>query len=182
MEALTRIAERDPANVIAAAAAGDEEAFQRIIAEHHDAMRRVCAFMARDEAVADEATHAAWAIAWKKIGSIRQPDSLRPWLMTIAVNEAKRLVRKRKRRAEIEVTIDASNQPGGIDPATGVGALDLRSAMARLDPDDRALLALRYGAGFTAVELGLATGRSSGATRQRLKRLLDRLREDLDHG
>lgn len=182
MEALTRIAERDPADVISAAAAGDEIAFQWIIAEHHDAMRRVCAFVARDEAVAEEATHAAWAIAWKKIGSVRKPDSLRPWLMTIAVNEAKRLMRKRKRRAEIEVTVNASDQPGGIDPATGVAALDLRSAIDRLDADDRALLALRYGAGFTAVELGAAIGRSPGATRQRLKRLLDRLREDLSHG
>ena len=54
--------------------------------------------------------------------------------------------------------------------------------MSRLDPDDRALLAMRYGAGFTAKELAVAMGKSPAATRQRLKRLLDRLREDLGHG
>jgi len=182
MEALTRMAQRDHGDVIASAAAGDEIAFQRIIAEHHDDMRRVCSYVTRDDAVAEEATYAAWAIAWRKIGSVREPASLRPWLVSVAVNEAKRMLRKRKRRAEIEVRTDASGQPGGIDPATGVAAIDLRAAMHRLDPDDRALLAMRYGAGFNANELAIATGKSPAATRQRLKRLLDRLREDLSHG
>ncbi len=35
MEALTRMANQDHGDVIASAAAGDEIAFQRIIAEHH---------------------------------------------------------------------------------------------------------------------------------------------------
>jgi RNA polymerase sigma factor (sigma-70 family) len=75
-----------------------------------------------------------------------------------------------------------SGEPGGVDPGTGIASIDLRAAMARLDPDDRALIAMRYGAGFNANELALATGKTPAATRQRLKRLLDRLREDLSHG
>ncbi len=173
------MAQRDPGDVIASAASGDEIAFQRIIAEHHDDMLRVCTYVSRDAVLADEAVHAAWAIAWKKIGTVRAAESLRPWLMTVAVNELKRLHRKRKRRAEIEVKADASGVPGGIDPATGIDSLDLRAAVDRLDPDDRALLGMRYVAGFNANELAAATGKSPAATRQRLKRLLDRLREEL---
>ena len=182
MEALTRMAQRDHSDVVASAAAGDDVEFQRIIAEHHDDMRRVCSYVTRDEAVAEEATHAAWAIAWKKIGSVREPASLRPWLISVAVNEAKRMLRKAKRQAAVEARTDVSNEVGSIDPATGVAILDLRDAMGRLDPDERALLAMRYGAGFTANELAVAPGKSPAAMRQRLKRLLDRLREDLGHG
>jgi RNA polymerase sigma-70 factor (ECF subfamily) len=171
--------QRDHSDVIASAAAGDEIAFQRIIAEHHDDMRRVCTYVTRDDALADEAVHAAWAIAWKKIGTVREPGSLRPWLITVAVNETKRLLRRRKRRAEIEVKTDATGVPGGIDPATGVASMDLRETVDRLDPDDRALIAMRYVAGFNANELAVVTGKSPAATRQRLKRLLDQLREDL---
>jgi RNA polymerase sigma-70 factor, ECF subfamily len=179
MEALTRMAQRANSDVIASAAAGDELAFRRIIAEHHEDMRRVCAYVTRDDVVAEEAAYAAWVIAWKKIGSVREPESLRPWLTAVAVNEAKRLLRKRKRRAEIEVKADGSGVPGGVDPATGVDSIDLRAAVERLDPDDRALIAMRYVAGFNSSELSVATGKSPAATRQRLKRLLDRLREDL---
>ena len=41
-----------------------------------------------------------------------------------------------------------------MDPSAAVGTLDLRRALARLDPDDRALLAMRYGSGFTSDEIG----------------------------
>ena len=99
--------------------------------------------------------------------------------MTVAVNELKRILRQRKRRAEIEVRTDATGVPGGVDPGTGVASIDLRAAVDRLDPGDRALIAMRYVAGFNANELAVVTGKSPAATRQRLKRLLDRLREDL---
>jgi DNA-directed RNA polymerase specialized sigma24 family protein len=38
---------------------------------------------------------------------------------------------------------------------------------------------MRYVAGFDSTELGVATGKSPAAIRQRLKRLLDRLHEEL---
>jgi RNA polymerase sigma-70 factor (ECF subfamily) len=178
MEALMPMAQRANSDV-QASAAGDELAFRRIIAKHHEDMRRVCAYVTRDDVVAEEAAYAAWAIAWKKIGSVREPDSLRPWLTAVAVNEAKRLLRMRKRRAVIEIRVDGSGEAGGVDPATGIASIDLRAAVGRLDPDDRALIAMRYVAGFNATELAVATGKSPAAIRQRLKRLLDRLREDL---
>ena len=179
MEAQSRTADWVQADVLASAAAGDELAFRRIIAAYHEDMRKVCVYVAGDDAIADEATQAAWLIAWRKIGSVRQPSSLRPWLVSVAVNEAKQLMRKGRRRSEMEQLAQAAAQPPVIDPATGVAAIDLRVAIDRLEPDDRALLAMRYGAGFNATELARATGRKPDAVRQRLKRLLDRLREDL---
>mgnify|MGYP000261211529 CR=1 FL=1 len=52
----------------------------------------------------------------------------------------------------------------------------------RLDPDDRALLALRYVAGFDSNELAAATGISPSGTRSRIERALKRLRKDLSDG
>ena len=40
----------------------------------------------------------------------------------------------------MEVAIDPTGEPGGVDPATGVSAMDLNAALGRLDPDGRALL------------------------------------------
>jgi RNA polymerase sigma-70 factor (ECF subfamily) len=176
------MADRRRPDVLASAAAGDELAFRRIIAEHHDDMRRVCMAISGDRAIAEEATQSAWVIAWKRLGDVRDEGHLRPWLVTVAANEARQLLRKRRRRAEIEVAADATHLPGGADPATDVADIDVRDAMARLDPDDRALLALRYVAGFDSTELARAIGISPSGTRNRLERLLKRLREELDHG
>ncbi len=182
MEAYTRMAQRDRTDVLASAAAGDEIAFRRLITEHHDDMRRVSAYISGDITLAEEATQAAWVIAWKRLRDVREPSHLRPWLITVAANEAKKLLRKRRTRARFEIATDASREPGGRDPASGVTGLDLREAISRLDPDDRALLAMRYVAGFDSNELAAATGKKPPAIRQRLKRLIDRLREDLSDG
>ena len=182
MEAQTRMAEHREGDVLASAAAGDEFAFRRIVAEHHDDMRRVCQAIADDRSIAEEATQSAWVIAWKRLRDVKDTGHLRPWLVTVAANETKQLLRKRRRRAEIEVAANASGQPGGNDPAADVADIDVRDALARLDPDDRALLALRYVAGFDSNELARAIGISPSGTRNRLERLLRRVREELDHG
>lgn len=182
MEAVTRMADPERNDVLASAVAGDEMAFRRIIAEHHEDMRRVCLAIAGDHAVADDAVQAAWLVAARKLGKVQGPARLRPWLVSVAVNEAKQILRRRRRLAEIEGPGDASEVPGGIDPATGIAAVDLRAALARLDPDDAALLAMRYVAGFDSNELALATGISASGTRSRIERLLRRLREDLSDG
>ena len=91
-------------------------------------------------------------------------------------------MRRQRRRAEFETGAEASGEAGGIGPATGVAIIDLDAAMSRLDPEDRALLAMRYVAGFDSNELALATGISPSGTRTRLERLLKRLREDLRDG
>ena len=100
--------------------------------------------------------------------------------MRIAVNEAKKLMKERGRRARTEVTADVSRRTGGVDPATGIDALDALAAVDRLDPDDRALLVLRYVLGFDSTELSAAIGLSPPGTRARLQRLLQRLRRELE--
>ncbi|HEX8026715.1 MAG TPA: sigma-70 family RNA polymerase sigma factor [Candidatus Limnocylindrales bacterium] len=180
MTAITNQAGDETSTLIALAAAGNEAAFASIVNAHHEDMRRVCVVVAGDDAIVDEAVAAAWSIAWRKIGAIREPSKLRPWLVSVAVNEARQLLRSRRRRALVEVPVATTDQPrGGPDPGGLIDAMDLRNALARLDPSDRALIAMRYLAGFDATELAFATGRSPSGTRARLARLLQRLEKDL---
>ena len=96
MEALTRMATRQQSDTLASAAAGDEIAFQHIITAHHEEMRRVCLAISGDHAIADEAVQGAWLIAWKKLAKVKGPSHLRPWLIAVAVNEAEKLMGKRR--------------------------------------------------------------------------------------
>jgi RNA polymerase sigma-70 factor (ECF subfamily) len=166
------------AELVGQAANGDEAAFTRIVAAHHDDMVRVSFVVCGDADLADEAVAAAWVIAWSKLGDLREPARLRPWLVSIAANEARKAARRRRRHGVVELAVaDGASDAG--DPAARAVDIDLANALARLDPDDRALLALRYVAGFDSTELGRATGRSASGTRARLARLLDRLRTEL---
>ena len=167
---------------VARAATGDEVAFARIVAAHHDDMARVAFVVCGDVDIAQEAVQAAWQKAWVKLGTIRAADRLRPWLVSVAANEAKQLARSRHRRWMREVAIDG-DQPAGArlapDPSGRAAELDLANALADLNPDDRTLIALRYAAGLTSDEIGRAIGMTGGGVRARLARLLNRLREEL---
>src|SRR5258706_3297344 len=168
--------------MVASAATGDEGAFARIVAAHHDDMARVAFVVCGDVELAQEAVQAAWQKAWTKLGSIRDADRLRPWLVSIAANEAKQLARSRNRRWIRETAIDGDEPSGarlGPDPAGRAAGLDLANALPGLEPDDRTLTALRYAEGLTSYETGRVFGMTGGGVRARLARLLNRLREEL---
>ncbi len=167
------------AGALTLAAGGDEVAFARIVEAHHMDMTRVCFVICADLDLADEAVQAAWSIAWRKLGTIREPDRLQPWLVAVAANEARQLLRRQRRRSVVEISAATTSSEDRDDPAGRAADLDLAAAFARLSPEDRALLSMRYVAGFDATELGRATGRSPSGTRARLARLLDRLRSEL---
>jgi len=184
MTAVTGTVSGDERAIVALAAQGDVSAFERLVALHHEDLRRVCALVTGDDSVADDAVQVAWAIAWRKLGSVRDPGRVRAWLASIAINEARRAIRGRQRRSVVEITAytQLAQRTSDRDPAAAVGSIDLRNALARLSVDDRALLGLRYVAGFDSVELATATGMTASGVRSRLARLTERLEKELSDG
>ena len=166
------------ASTVQLAAAGDEVAFARIVAAHRADMVRVAYVVSGDWDLAQDAAQAALWIAWRKLPSLRDPTRLRPWLMAVAVNEARTVLRRQRRHPVVELTI-ATDRTGAGDPGDEIGQVDLANALHRLDPEDRALVALRYLADLDSAEIGTLTGRSASGVRSCLSRVLDHLRKEL---
>lgn len=163
-------------STIERAVAGDEIAFARIVAAHHDDMARIAYLVCGDLDIAEEAEQSAWAVAYRRLKDLREPDRLRPWLMAIAANEARQMARSQRRRVVRELAIADPTRQGDPDRAA---LIDLANAMATLDSRDRALIGLRYIAGFESAEIGRAIGMSASGVRVRLHRLLEQLRTEL---
>jgi RNA polymerase sigma-70 factor (ECF subfamily) len=146
-------------------------------------MVKVCVAICGDIEIAEEAVQAAWGLAWRRMPTLRDADRLRSWLISIAANQARDAIRRQRRRPVVELTPEvgerAVGDPHRGDPAVRSGDIDLRRALAVLDPMDRALVALRYVAGLDSFELARAVGMSPSGVRARLARTLDRLRMEL---
>ncbi len=168
------------ASTVTLAATGDEAAFGRLVAAYHADMARVAFVLCGDRALAEDAVQSAWLIAWRKLHSVRDPDRVRPWLLSVTANEARQIVRRR-RGAVVEIDPDRPADPRG-DPSRLVERLDLRRALARLSPDDRTLLGLHYAVELSPDELGAAVGASPSAARKRVTRAIERLRKELRDG
>ncbi len=166
---------------LAQAVAGDETAFARIVAAYHPDMVRVAYGICGDADLALDAVQAAWLIAWRKLRSVREPDHLRSWLVAVAANEARHVVRRRRSGRVVELEVDPAG-PGAVDSPAEIRRLDLVNALRRLSPDERALVAMRYGAELDSSEIAPLLGISASGVRARLMRVMGRLRKELDDG
>jgi RNA polymerase sigma-70 factor (ECF subfamily) len=156
--------------------------FEALVALHQRDVLRLCYAVCGDQDRARDAAQRTWLAAWRGIGALRDPARARAWLVAIALREARREMREHRRRSVREVAVTAIDLDV-VDRSIAKGALtpdvDLARALARLDPEDRALVTLRYVLGFDSFEIGAMTGRSASGTRARLARLLARMREEL---
>ena len=170
-------------DLVRAAVMGDESAFTELVTRHHRDLLRVAYVICRDPALAEDSAQSAWATAWRRIGDVKDPDLIRGWLVAVVANEARRIMRSRRRGVhEISVAeIEPEAAPDlRSDPlADGIAIADLRRVLAALDPADRALIALRFVGELSSEEIGAALGLSASGARGRLSRLLLRLRGDL---
>lgn len=161
------------------AAAGDDAAFARIVAAYHADMVRVAYGICGEPDLALDAVQAAWLIAWRKLRTVREPDHLRSWLVAVAANEARHLVPRRRPGPVVEILLAVPDE-SALDPSDEIRRLDLVNALRRLKPEERSLIALRYGVELDSTEIAPLLGISASGVRARLARIMGRLRKELD--
>jgi RNA polymerase sigma-70 factor (ECF subfamily) len=99
--------------------------------------------------------------------------------VAVAANEARHLVRRRHPVRVVEIPLGVPDERA-LDQAAEVRRLDLANALNQLKPEDRSLIALRYGADLDSTEIGPLLGISASGVRARLARIMGRLRKELE--
>ena len=163
---------------VRSAATGDQLAFSQLVAEHHASMARVAFVVCGDDETTSDSVQSAWAIAWRRIGSLRDPSKVRAWLVASAANEARQAVRRRRRVTIVDLSEDLVGTDA-TDTDSWLELVDLQRVLRGLKPDERALLAMRFAAGLESAEIAEQLRMSASGVRSRVARLLDRLRIDL---
>jgi RNA polymerase sigma-70 factor (ECF subfamily) len=134
---------------------------------------RFLAQMVDSRELAEDLLQDSFYEAFRCRDQLGQIDSPEAWLFGIARNRALAALRRRRRLRSV---LDRLVQRPEASARDDLELLALRDLLQRtLDPDDRALLILRYLHGFEATELAAMTGRSPEAVRQRLSRARARL-------
>lgn len=153
-----------------------ETGFTALVADHHGDLVRLAYAIVGDPDLAKDVAQSAWAAAWRNRHRLREPDKVRGWLLTIAANEARRSLRRRRLRQFIPLADDRGRTVPAPPPDEQI---DLIQAIQRLRPRDREILARRYALGESSQEIGEQVGMSDSGVRVRIGRLLEMLREEL---
>jgi RNA polymerase sigma-70 factor, ECF subfamily len=165
----------------------DEASFDSLTTPHIPTMVRIAAVLV-GQAYAEDAVQEALLRAWQARETLRTSSAIRPWLLRITVNLCHDWQRGRfglegKMTEPLDVATNIArlasfaNDPGSTNHAA---FLDLRREIDRLPDEYRLIIVLRYYVGLDASEIGAALQLPSPTVRTRLRRGLDRLRQQLD--
>lgn len=176
----------EEAALVAAAQAGDNEAFGKLARRHCLRLERVLVRITRDPEAAHDALQDTLIRAWQNIGRFEGRSSFFTWLTRIGLNEAYRTVKRSKTAATLPLE-DAIGEriPGWGDRPDEVfesreflAAVD--AALARLPVDYREAVVLRDVEALSTIEAAEVLGIEEGALKSRLHRGRMALRRELD--
>ena len=190
--------------VLSRARAGDESAFQELVAPYRRELHLHCYRILGSLQDAEDIVQETLLAAWRGLGSFEERSSLRAWLYRIATNRSLNTLRDRKRRPQempsmaepppptrmaepmwldpypdvlLEEVADVAPGPEARYETREAVGLAFSVGLQHLPPRQRAALVLREVLGFRASEVAemLETSEAS------VKGALQRARATLDH-
>ena len=189
----------EDAELVTRLRAGDEKAFEALVARYHTSLLRLAETMVPSRAIAEEVVQETWLGVVRGVGRFEGRSSLRTWLFHILVNRARSTGVREQRRAStwadwVAAVDPARFGPDGawVDPPTpwpddvddrlyaAMLAERVRARMAELPPQQRQVVTLRDLEGLSAPDVCDLLGISEANQRVLLHRGRSRIRGMLE--
>ena len=165
---------RDERACVRGAQRGSVSDLEALFRNHWPRAYRAAYLVTHDEGAAEDIAQESFLAAIRALDSFDRRRPFGPWLHRIVVNRAIDWTRARRLRSEVELS--------EYLPATERSELprdDVLQALARLPPEHRAVIVLRYLLEFTPGEIADVLDLPRGTVNSRLRRGLDTLVEEL---
>jgi RNA polymerase sigma-70 factor (ECF subfamily) len=155
------------------AMAGDRAAVERLVEAWLPRAYGLCLRITRREDAAEEAVQETFVRALRALPSLRRVESFPSWLLAIAANTAREVVRNDRKAAGLEAPdeLEAAAEPRG--DARGEA---IERALAMLDAEERELFLLHTVEGLSLDELARERRVSAAAMKSRVHRIRAKVR------
>jgi RNA polymerase sigma factor (sigma-70 family) len=131
-------------DIVAAIVAGDPAGLAAAYDSYAASLYGYCRSLLGEPADAADAVQDTFVIAAAKLGGLRSPSRLRPWLYAVARNECHGRLRARSRQADLDEAVEMTDEGADVGGAAQRGELrDLvLDAVAGLNQGDREVIEL----------------------------------------
>ncbi|HEX7473154.1 MAG TPA: sigma-70 family RNA polymerase sigma factor [Candidatus Limnocylindrales bacterium] len=161
-------------------------AFAGLVDRHAlDSAYRYATLMLGNRSEAEDATHDAALMAWRRFGELRDPARFEAWFGRILVNACRDRLRARRR-----APLSLDGEPSMLTVWTTRAAPDQADAFVRRDAiaaalrsltaDHREVVVLRFYFDLTVDQIATRTGVGAGTVKSRLHYALRQLRSAVD--
>ena len=164
--------------MVAAIVAGDPHGIAEAYDRYAMPLYAYCRSLLREPADAADAVQDTFLIATAKLGGLKDPGKLRPWLYAVARNECLRQLRSGLTTSALDQAVNMPAESADVGSAAEQAELrDLvRDALGGLNPAERDVIELSLGHGLQGEELADALG----VSRNHAHALLSRARSQLE--
>lgn len=174
---------------LARVAAGDGEAFERLVERHQARLLAVCERLLGDREEARDAAQEVFLKVFRHAAGVERRGRLFTWIYRIAVNHCLNRLRRRRLARFLPFASGGGDEEDfrrppepadpGADPETELATRErwraTRAAVDRLPPGQRAVLVLAKFEGLSYREIAATLGLTESAVESRLVRAMRRL-------
>ena len=165
---------RDERAHVRGAQRGSASDLEALFRSHWPRAHRAAFLVTHDAQAAEDIAQESFLAAIRALDRFDRRRPFGPWLHRIVVNRAIDWTRARRLRAEVELSESIPAARSSESPGN-----DTLAALARLSPEHRAVIVMRYLLEFTPGEIADALDLPRGTVNSRLRRGLDALEVEL---
>lgn len=154
------------------------EAFERFVARHRRIIGKVCYLYATDSADFDDLRQEVLIALWRGFGSFEGRSAASTWVYRVSLNACISCCRRNRRYRTAQPLAEAL-AIADDEPALRERMSELAALLARLDPIEKALMALWLDE-LSYDEIAAVTGLQRNTVASRLHRIRLKLRREAD--
>ena len=170
--------DRQEAALIAASLKGDDDAFARLVRMHQRRVFRLAGRFFRRAEDVEEAAQETFLTAWRKLASYKARAPFEHWLTRVCLNCCYERLRKGKNREHAVGRLE--DRPAAMQAPEAT--LEVERLLATLRPEDRFILLMLDGEGWSVAEIADRLGWSKVNVKVRAHRARRKLRALLEEG
>jgi RNA polymerase sigma-70 factor (ECF subfamily) len=163
----------DETRLVADSRGGDSRAFGELVRLHQRRVFRLAGRFFRQRADVEEAAQETFLAAWRKLDTYKARAPFEHWLTRICLNCCYARLRKERATEPLELDLPARQ----ADPDAG---LEVERLMRELAPQDRFILLLLEGEGWSVAEIAERLGWTKVNVKVRAHRARRKLRRVLE--
>lgn len=164
----------------------DRQAFDEFYRRYERQAYNLASFLTGSRELAEEAVQESMLRVWKHAKTARDGSNIRGWVLRIVARSAFRIAagsRKTSHREIGEVDMEKRPSPRNVEQEASVVQDEvlaaLREELRKLTEENRHLVALYYGAGFTQQEISRELAIPQTTVSDRLRKVVETLRAQM---
>ncbi len=156
---------------------GDAKAFEQLVCTYQHEMLCIAARITGQVADAEEIRQLIFVRIWQSPEKLPHPDMFKAWLRRCVVNESISFIRQQRRKREGLLNGDVEDQHDANTMAEKESdAQHLRQALNQLEPEQRAILSLKFDQQMAVRDIGLVLEQPHTTIQSKLERAIKELR------